>query len=172
MPSFVSVVPLHDLRGCGEVEMLLWFCSLVSEKSKPVNKPYHIHFLEEALLKKVRLWPVFMERYEIFKQVHRAYREALRKHFALRPNGPLPQQVTYYPRFNTLRYVTKSKVVITLRLAEGLDTPILTLQSLTEEQMLKYVKFGHPVIRVDTNHALTFDEIYEMPISFGSAFSF
>jgi len=132
--SFVSVIPLYDLRGCGEVEILLHFCSLVS---KGASKPFHVEFLEKELNRMVRIWPVFLENSEIEELIRRTYNQALRKHFHENRFGPRPGRITY--RHNSVRYTTSRGAVITLVMYGPNGCTFLIVKTLTEHQMFKYV---------------------------------
>ena len=157
MASFVSVVPLYDLVGCGEVEMLLHFCSFVS---KGLSKPYHVEFLEKVLHGMVRIWPVFLQNPEIKKLLRRTYNQALRKHFHENRFGPRPGRITFWP--NSVRYTTSHGATITLaHLPSGL--PVLVVQTCTEHQMFKYVGYRSVVTRIKTSWPLSSSEVLNEP---------
>jgi len=130
--SFVAILPLHNLVGCGEVEELLYFCSFVS---KGKCKSYHVEFLEKELMKMVRIWPTFLGQSEINKLIRRTYNKALRRHFHENRFGPKPRRITFRP--DSLRYTTSFGAVITLsHLPNGV--PVFVVQARTEEQMFRY----------------------------------
>lgn len=150
--------------GCGDVEMLILFCDFVSRE--PI-KPYHAEFLLEKLLQRVQLWPVDLELKDIAWMVRGAYKSALRKHFKMNPSGPLPNQIRYYPQYNTIRYWSRSRTIITLDLA----SEILFVQGYSAHSLVMYndncvVKMSPPVC-VNADHILTPDEIRNLPILLG-----
>ena len=162
MGSFVSVIPLYDLVGCGEVEELINFCSFVS---KGERKSYHVEFLEAELMKMVRIWPVFLEHYEIFKVIRKTYNRALRRHFKEKSSGPQPRRITSWPSYT--RYVTSFGAVITLsHLPSGI--PVFIVQMGTEKQMFRYVGYRTMVTRIGTSRPLFPDEVLEESCFLGS----
>ncbi len=115
---------------CGDVELLLWFCDFINRK----YAIYHADILSRKLISKVQLWPVYLTPKEIAGFVARSYSEALKVHFQTNPNGPLPRAITYYPRYNTLRYVTKTKIAITL----DMTTSLVLIQSFSPDLAKMY----------------------------------
>jgi len=153
----------RPLYGCGNVEALLLFCNLISQGP---NKPYHAEFLAEKLLKRSQLWPVFLEVRDLFWMVRLSYKSALRKHFKLSSGGPLPNMITYFPRYNTIRYRPNgSGVIVTL----DLTTEVLLVQSRDYNKVLRYSEKAEmtPPFRVNVDRGLFPSEICNFQVSLG-----
>ncbi len=151
--------------GNGEVENLIWFCNLISLGPQ---KPYHAEALLEKLWTKVQIWPMFLEPHYIHRLVLKSYESAVKKHVRLNPNGPLPNIITYFPQYNTVRYrSSKLKVIITL----DLTALVLLIQGFNSDNVLKYsskVPGISAPVSVDTDRTLSPNEVCNFQISLGA----
>jgi hypothetical protein len=151
--------------GNGEVENLIWFCNLISQGPQ---KPYHAEALLEKLWTKAQIWPVSLERRYIHRLILKSYESAVKKHVRLNPNGPLPNSITYFPQYHTVRYrSSKLKVIITLDLMAS----VLLIQGFSRVNVLRYssrVPGASAPVSVDTDRTLSPNEVCSFQISLGA----
>lgn len=158
--TYIAVGYAND----GDVEAMLQFCHMISEKSEP----YHGTFLRRKLLERIQFWPVYLDWSEMLRMVKGTYKKALRKHYkeSSVPNI-LPNRI-YYVASKVLRYRPKGgKSIITIDMNYG---PVILVQSYSKDLALKYADRANigPVIEVSGDKVLLPSEALNLQLSLGT----
>ncbi len=161
----MTYVALGKVYG-GDVENILEFCNLINPISG-VQKPYHAAFLEKELLKRVQLWPVGLNWFEIRHLLKKSYKKALEKHFRLESAGPLPGEIWFLTYQRRLRY-RSCGTIFTLDMAY--EPALLSIQGYSAQTVQEYAsKAGlSPVVQTSENRVLLPSEAANLQLSLGT----
>ena len=163
----MTYVAVGEVYG-GDVEDMLQFCDLISWE----KKPFHATYLEEELLKRVQLWPVYLHQVQITQLLERTYTLSLRKHKKQKTAGLVPPNRIQYINSKVLRYrPNRLKTIITLDMNRF--PALLSVQGYFPDIVQKYSEKAHigPVVSVEDNKVLFPSNIADLQLSLGTVAS-